>query len=359
MGTSGLWSRATGDERLCRSQPATRTVATMAVLRISPVVAVLVVGLLSPACAEDGDDGDGAASPTPTVASTPDATGAPTTVTEVSDGPGEASAPHDIVGTALLAGSFSQLAGYLVDAGLVDALRGGPFTVFAPTDTAFTRIPEAVRTAVTGDEELLATVLTYHVVEGELNAADLQDGQQLMTLADVPLTVNVVDGAVFINGNQVEAADVAASNGVIHVMSDVLLPPIGDIIDVATTLPGFDTLAGLVTDADLVDTLRGEGPFTVFAPPNAAFEALPAATLSAVSDDLDLLTTVLTYHVVPGLLTTADLAEGTYTTVAGVDLVVTKADGRTFVNGIEIVVQNVLASNGIIHVIGGVLVPES
>jgi transforming growth factor-beta-induced protein len=331
----------------------------MAVLRTSPVVAVLVLGLLLPACATDGDDGDGAVSPTPTVAATPDGSDTPTTVAEGSEVPGDAGAPHDIVGTALLAGSFSQLAGYVVDAGLVDALRGGPFTVFAPTDAAFTRIPAAVRTAVTTDKELLATVLTYHVVEGELNAADLQDGQQLMTLAGAPLTVKVDGDAVFINGNQVAAADVAASNGVIHVMSDVLLPPIGDIIDVATTLPGFDTLAGLVTDADLVDTLRGEGPFTVFAPPNAAFEALPAATLSAVSSDLDLLTTVLTYHVVPGLLTTADLEEGTYTTVAGVDLEVTKSDGRTFVNGVEIVVQNVLASNGIIHVIGGVLVPES
>lgn len=327
----------------------------MSVLRTSPVVAVLVVGLLLPACAEDGDDG---IAPTTTAAATPDGSGTETTVpTETSAAAG--SEEFDIVGTALLAGDFTQLAGYVVDAGLVDALRGGPFTVFAPTDEAFSRIPAAVRTAVTTDTELLTTVLTYHVVEGEIAAADLTDGQELTTLAGVPLTVKVDGDAVYINGNQVAATDVAASNGVIHVMSDVLLPPIGDIIDVATTLPGFETLAGLVTDADLVDTLKGEGPFTVFAPPNAAFEALPAATLSAVSSDPALLTTVLTYHVVPGLLNTADLKEGTYTTVAGVDLEVTKEDGRTFVNGIEIVVQNVLASNGIIQVIGAVLVPES
>ncbi len=181
---------------------------------------------------------------------------------------------------------------------------------------------------------------------------------ELTTVAGTTLAVTVVDGTTFVEGNAV-GAGVEATNGYVYVMSDVLVPAIGDIVDVATTLPGFATLADLVTQADLIETLKGDGPFTVFAPVDSAFEALPTATLNAVLGDRDLLTTVLTYHVVAGAFTTEALEPGTLTTVAGIDLTVTKVDGVTYVDGNPILVQNVRATNGVIHVLGAVLVPES
>lgn len=131
---------------------------------------------------------------------------------------------YDIVGTALNGPTFSQLAGMVVDAGLVEALRGGPFTVFAPTNDAFDKLPLDVLYSVQDDEALLTTVLTYHVVEGEILAAELQEGE-LQTLAGIALQITRDGDQVLVNGNPVMAADVQATNGVIHVMGDVLVPP--------------------------------------------------------------------------------------------------------------------------------------
>lgn len=137
--------------------------------------------------------------------------------------------------------------------------------------------------------------------------------------------------------------------------------PIGDIVGEALTAGSFFTLAGLLVEAGLVDALRDPGPFTVFAPVDDAFLALPSATLDAVYADSDLLTAVLTYHVVAGeALNIADMDSGsTLTTLQGSTLTITKEGGKTFVNGIEIVVSDVTATNGVIHVISGVLVPNS
>ena len=137
--------------------------------------------------------------------------------------------------------------------------------------------------------------------------------------------------------------------------------PIGDIVGEALVAGQFTTLAALLLEAGLVDALRDTGPFTVFAPVDDAFIALPGATLDAVYADKDLLTAVLTYHVVAGeALNIADIESGTtLTTLQGTDLTITKEGDKTFVNGIEIVVGDVPATNGVIHVIGGVLVPSS
>lgn len=328
---------------------------------LRPVALIAVLGLSVAACGSDANDGatvdagatSGEASTETTAAGTETTAAAAAAETTVAEG------PADIVGVALLNGVFTELAALAIEADLVSTLKSeGPFTVFAPTDDAFKKLPLDVLHAVEDNAEMLKTVLTYHVVPGKLLAADLVPGT-LTTVAGADLTVTKDGDQVYINGNAVAAADVEASNGVIHVMGDVLVPPIGDIIEVATTLPGFGTLAELVTQAGLVETLKGEGPFTVFAPVDAAFEALDAATLAAVQADPELLKTVLTYHVIAGKLTTEDLKEGKVTTVAGVDLTVTKQDGQTLIDGNPIAVQNVLATNGIIHAMGNVLVPES
>ena len=132
---------------------------------------------------------------------------------------------YDVVGTALKAGSFTTLAGLVVDAGLVEALRApGPITVFAPTNEAFAALPEGTLEAVRADQDLLTTVLTYHVVSGELALADLQPGP-LETLAGIDLTVTRDGDTVMINDVEVTAGDIEATNGLVHVVDGVLVPP--------------------------------------------------------------------------------------------------------------------------------------
>lgn len=175
------------------------------------MVLAAALSLAGAACADDIAD----APPPPTAG--PSETAAPTTTLLPAQ-------EYDIVGTALNGPTFSQLAGMVVDAGLVEALRGGPFTVFAPTNDAFDALPLDVLHSVQDDGDLLATVLTYHVVEGELLAADLEEGQ-LQTLAGIPLEITRNGDQVLVNGFPIVAADVQATNGVIHVMGDVLVPP--------------------------------------------------------------------------------------------------------------------------------------
>jgi uncharacterized surface protein with fasciclin (FAS1) repeats len=132
---------------------------------------------------------------------------------------------YDVVGTALKAVSFTTLAGLVVDAGLVEALRApGPITVFAPTNEAFAALPDGTLEAVRADQDLLTTVLTYHVVSGEIALADLQPGP-LETLAGIDLTVTRDGDTVLINGIEVTAGDIEATNGVVHVITGVLVPP--------------------------------------------------------------------------------------------------------------------------------------
>lgn len=292
----------------------------------------------------------GCGSDTPTT--TPDTTVAPVATTTEST-------LTDVVGELVGRGDlgFTQLAGMVVDAGLVETLRSkGPFTVFAPQDSAFRKLPRTTLHGVQDDEALLAMVLTYHVVPGKLKVMDLVSGP-LKTVAGPDLMITREDGRVFVNGNRIFEADINATNGVIHAMDDVLVPPVGDIVAVATGLKGFSTLAALVTEAGLVSTLKGPGPFTVFAPSDDAFANVPKSTLDALGADKALLAKVLTYHVLPGNVTVEQLKEGKVTTVAGYELTVTKQDGKTFLDGKEIKQANVLATNGVVHVMGDVLVP--
>jgi uncharacterized surface protein with fasciclin (FAS1) repeats len=137
--------------------------------------------------------------------------------------------------------------------------------------------------------------------------------------------------------------------------------PMGDIVGEALTQKGeFTAVAGFLVEAGLVQALRGDGPFTVFAPLNAAIEALPADTLDAVYADKDLLTAVLTYHVVPGEYTSDQLTDGLeLETLQGQSLTVTVEGDTIFVNGNPLVATDVMATNGVIHAIDGVLVPET
>jgi transforming growth factor-beta-induced protein len=317
------------------------------VVRVVALASVFLLG--AAACSEDPND-----AATTTAASTVPGASTTTTLTPLPMG--------DIVATALTNHVFTELAGLVVDAGLVEALRGGPFTVFAPTDAAFDKLPVPVLHTVQDNADVLKTVLLHHVVEGTITPEQLAEGE-LTTLAGTTLTVTKVGEDFFVDGNKV-GAGVEATNGYVYVMSDVLVPALGTVVDVAVTFKdaGFGTLVDAVTAADLVDTLSGDGPFTVFAPVDAAFEALDPATLNAaLNDPSGLLTTVLTYHVVPGKITTDQFTDGgKLTTVQGEDLTTTlDENGNWLINDNPIAVQNIQASNGVVHAMGAVLLPPS
>jgi transforming growth factor-beta-induced protein len=259
----------------------------------------------------------------------------------------------DIVETAIAAGSFEQLAAALTKADLVDALQGdGPFTVFAPSDDAFDAF-EAANPGVLGGltVEQLTGVLTYHVVAGKVMAADLVDEGAAVTLGGSPVLFDLTGGAKVADA-KVVTADIEATNGVIHVIDKIILPPAKDIVETAVAAGSFTMLAGALTSADLVDTLKGEGPFTVFAPTDAAFGKLAALPTG------DGLTSVLLYHVVDGAVASGNLAAGMVATKSGDNEVTVALGADVTIDDAKVTMANIVTKNGIIHVIDTVLVPE-
>jgi transforming growth factor-beta-induced protein len=289
-----------------------------------------------------------------------------------------AQAAADIVDTAVAAGSFNTLVAAVQAAGLVDTLKGpGPFTVFAPNDAAFAKLPAGTVDNLLKPEnkQQLIDILTYHVVPGRVLAADVVNLTSAKTVNGAEVQITVSGGAVKVNDSNVIATDVLASNGVIHVIDAVLLPPApvmpptgaaaqaaADIVDTAVAAGDFKTLAAALTAAGLVDTLKGAGPFTVFAPTDAAFAKLPAGTIDNLlkPENKKQLTDILTYHVVPGKVTAADVTKLTSAkSVQGEDITVTVKDGKVMVNNANVVATDVMASNGVIHVIDSVIMPPS
>ncbi len=261
----------------------------------------------------------------------------------------------NLVETAAAAGNFQTLLAAAEAAGLAETLaEGGPFTVFAPTDQAFAALPPGLLDAALSDRELLATILLYHVVPGRVRAADLTDGQIVTTAEGRPVRITLQDGAR-INGTSIIATDVEASNGIIHVIDAVLLP-VEDNVDTAIDA-GFNTLVAAVSAAGLEDVLRSEGPFTIFAPTEEAFAALPAGALDGLLADPSALASVLTYHVVPGRVFSSDLADGLEVTTVEGSTVTISLTGGAKINDANIVATDILTSNGVIHVIDAVLLP--
>ena len=280
---------------------------------------------------------------------------------------------QDIVGIAAGSEDFSILVAALQKAELVEALQGeGPFTVFAPTNAAFEKLLAQLN--VTAEDLLgqpqLADVLLYHVVSGNVLSTDLQNGMTAATLGGQTITVDLTDG-VKINTSSVVTADIKASNGVIHVIDSVLIPetfqlapiaaPLPSIVDIAVGSPDFSILVAALQKAELVEALQGEGPFTVFAPTNAAFEALLGA-LGITAEELlgqPQLADVLLYHVVSRRVLSTDLTNGmTAETLGGQAITVDLTDGVK-INTSNVTTADIQASNGVIHVIDSVLVPET
>ncbi len=134
-------------------------------------------------------------------------------------------------------------------------------------------------------------------------------------------------------------------------------PPPATIVDTAARTPSLSTLTKLVNDAGLAETLRASGPYTVFAPSDEAFKAVPAATLQALAKDKELLKSVLTFHVLPGKVNSADVKNGNVKTVQGANVALSKSGGFITVEDAVVTLVDVPASNGVVHVIDRVLMP--
>lgn len=270
--------------------------------------------------------------------------------------------PKDIVDTAVENGSFNTLAAALQAAGLVDTLKGkGPFTVFAPTDEAFAKLPAGTVDNLLKPEnkDLLVKILTYHVIPGKVKAAEVVKASELKTVQGFPVQIRTDGGKVFVDNAQVVLTDVRASNGIIHVIDTVILPP-DDIVDTAVKDGRFKTLVAAVQAAGLVDTLKGEGPFTVFAPTDQAFAKLPAGTLNTLlkPENKQQLVDILTYHVVPGKLPAAEVVKQFEIKTAQGQPVLVKVDGdKVYINNAQVILTDIRAGNGIIHVIDAVILP--
>ena len=319
----------------------------------------------------------------------------------------EAAAPAadgTIVDVATAAGDFDTLVAAVGAAGLAETLSGeGPFTVFAPTDDAFAALPEGLVDALLEDTDTLSQILTYHVVEGEVLAADVVELTEAPSVNGDTIDISVSDdGAVMVDGANVVTTDIAATNGVIHVIDAVILPEgivlpdhggddmeemddesmdeemtddteapaedeaaaegdaeVGTLVEVATEAGSFETLLAAATAAGLVETLNGPGPVTVFAPTDDAFAALPEGTVEGLLEDIPALTEILTLHVVAGEVPAADVVTLTEAATVNGEVLPVVVDGDTVMIGTATVVQNdVQASNGIIHIIDSVMLPS-
>ena len=278
----------------------------------------------------------------------------------------------DIVKTAQSDPRLSTLVEAVGAADLAATLSGpGPFTVFAPTNDAFAALLVELgltKAQLLADKALLTTVLTYHVLPQTAYKAQVPPGKALTTVQGSIFKIDAVGSDLVITDGRnrtakIVQADIAASNGVIHVIDKVILPPNRNIVETAQSLPDFSILVEAVVAANLQGALSGAGPFTVFAPTNAAFAALLTelgVTKAQLLADTALLTKVLTYHVVPARVLKADvpvgaaiatLEGGTFTVSPA--LAITDARARTA----NIVATDVLTSNGVIHVIDKVILP--
>jgi uncharacterized surface protein with fasciclin (FAS1) repeats len=263
-----------------------------------------------------------------------------------------------IIDIAVDDGRFTTLVTALTEAGLVETLQGeGPFTVFAPTDEAFAALPEGTIEALLADIPALTDILLYHVVEGKVMAADVIALDQAMTVQGQYADITYDMGKVMVDNAEVIITDIEGSNGVIHVIDSVILPESRTIADIAVEDGRFTTLVSALTEAGLVETLQGDGPFTVFAPTDDAFAALPAGALDALVADIDALTITLLDHVVDGKVMAADVVEldgQEVETLAGSTALI-KIDDGVFVGDALVIITDIEASNGVIHVIDSVL----
>ena len=284
---------------------------------------------------------------------------------------------------AVADGSFTTLVAALDAAGLVETLSGeGAFTVFAPTDEAFAALAEGTVDALLEDPDgALTDILLYHVIDGAVKAETVVTLESATALNGAVIAIDATDGVVLNESVNVVATDIVATNGVIHVIDAVLLPPAEEameeeammeedammeeptmsITEIAVADGSFTTLVAALDAAGLVETLSGEGAFTVFAPTDEAFAALPEGTVDALLEDPDgALTDILLYHVIDGAVKAETVVTlESATTLNGADVAIDASDGVVLNESVNVVVTDIVATNGVIHVIDAVLLPPA
>ena len=271
--------------------------------------------------------------------------------------------PSETVVDVALDNGFSTLATAVITAELLPALTDplAKFTVFAPTNAAFDDLAAALGTDLDGILALpnLADVLTYHVLGAEVMAADITNGDVVDALSatNTLKITKTSTGNVYVNQAAVSTADVAADNGVVHILDAVVLPS-ETVVDVALD-NGFSTLATAVIIAELLPALTDPlAKFTVFAPTNAAFEKIASDLGTDLEGVLALenLSDILLYHVVGGETASSELVAGDIVTLNGTPITIDLSNGVQ-VNGQNVTTADVMSENGIVHIIDGVLVP--
>jgi uncharacterized surface protein with fasciclin (FAS1) repeats len=333
------------------------------------ILAIMALGLVAVGCSDDDDDNP---------------------VSNMNTEP-----TMDIVETAVANGNFTTLLAAAEAADLVDALKSeGPLTVFAPTDDAFAALPEGTVEALLNDIDALTAILTYHVTVGAVTSDQVIQLSSIPTLNGAELTVTVTgDGMVKIDNATVLITDIETSNGIIHVIDAVVIPSAGQAgsgsdgqaykataffggwfsqairdgrfqwltkrlsLYTVSYLAGLNTLNTAVKAAGLRNTLRYDGPFTVFGPTNEAFAALPPGALESLLQDPDALGNILLYHVVPKIVKAEDVVKLTEATMANGETVSISVNGGVMVNDANVIAVDIIARNGVIHVIDGVLIP--
>ena len=257
---------------------------------------------------------------------------------------------------------FSTLLSAIDTAGLSEVIASGQFTIFAPTNEAFAKIPKDTLEGLLKDKEALTDILLYHTVPGQLKASDVLDLDSIETANAKKLVVEIMDGDVFISNAKILQTDILSDDDIFHAIDTVLVPESNNsepsIIDIAKESGSFQTLLIAATEAGLLDILSSEGPFTLFAPTDRAFSKIPEDTLNALIADKEALTKVLLNHVVPGKLDASKVLEQTILKTANnLELQISLRDGIPYVGDSKIIATDVMASNGVIHVVDSVILP--
>jgi transforming growth factor-beta-induced protein len=261
-------------------------------------------------------------------------------------------------------GRFTTLLAALEMAGLKDTVAtGGVFTVLAPTDDAFAALPPGTVESLVANVPALQNILRYHVLVGRESAIELLKQSTVTTVQGNPILALREGLALRINGQKVDYPSLPASNGIIHPINGVLIPPATDIVinslvDVLALDGRFTTLIAAVQAAGLTDALVSGGPLTLFAPTDEAFAALPPGTVESLITNVPALQNILLYHVLGEEVSAARLlGRHSVETLQGEAVTTSVKRGSLFVNQSRVLNPNVNAPNGIIHVIDAVLLP--
>ena len=268
-----------------------------------------------------------------------------------------------IAETASADGRFNTLVAAVGAADLTKTLSGpGPYTVFAPTDEAFSKLPAGTVEFLLMPEnkEMLKSVLLYHVVPGNMAAKNVLATPAMVTANGQRLDVVMSENGPMVDNAKIILTDIKTSNGTIHAIDAVVLPESMNIPQVAGKAGKFNTLLAAAQAAGLVDALSAKGPITVFAPTDEAFAKLPAGTVETLlkPENKDQLIAILKYHVVPGRVYSNDaLKAGSAKTLQGANAKIRGDKKVVRVNDAKVIMADLDTSNGVIHVIDQVMLP--